>query len=308
MTRHSIAGAMLILAMVVPAIARGQVRLEFKYPDGDKSTTIKRIKSEQVLTVAGMETKTGSEQTITTVLQNGRRAADGTLPVRHTVASLVAEVRLPGGIEVEYDSAKENDSSNSQFAAVLQVLNAMSKSDWTAIHGQDNRITTIKPQDDALAGVDAGTRELIKRQFDPEYLKVQANNLINRIPTTPVQVGDSWERTETLRLEGGQNMTFKIRYEYQGAVNRGGRNLDKIDSRTLTVDYNVDPNGPLRIVNSDLKIAESSGTIYFDRQRGEMAGTQERVRIRGQLTFDVNGMQIPGNLDLTMSRQMVVRR
>ena len=56
----------------------------------------------------GMEIETNEERSVVTSQSTGKRRSDSTLPVERKVESLRAEMSLPGGINVKYDTTDPN--------------------------------------------------------------------------------------------------------------------------------------------------------------------------------------------------------
>ena len=86
--------------------ASAQVTFKYKFPDGRKSTSETRARTTQTLTLAGMDLESGSDQTITISSVIGQRGADGTINVKQKIEKVKAAITLPGGTELEFDSAE----------------------------------------------------------------------------------------------------------------------------------------------------------------------------------------------------------
>ena len=294
----------LLVAFVLlfPAVGWGQVKLEHKYPDGAKATYITAIKSEQKLTLLGQDIPSKSEQTITTSKVNGQRGDDGKLAEQHTVEAFQTSLNV-SGIELTYDSKKPDAApAGTQLDSFIDVFKALGKSKWTVVRGADNRVLSIEGRDDAFQTLPEEMRALLQKQFEPSYLVERANRELDRVPSRPIKVGESWEVTDTMRLEGGQTMTFTTRHEYAGTTEKENKSFDKITSQATAVTYALGADSPLpiKLVNGNLKVAESEGVLLFDRAAGQVAESHDRTRITGELTFEANNMQLPGTLDLTL--------
>jgi len=290
------------------ATAPAQVTLKYKFPDGRKSTAEAKIKTSQTLTLAGNELVSGSEQSLTITSSNGQRSADGSLTVSNKIEALKAEVTLPGGTEIAFDSAKPDaDPPGTQFDFLLDVFKATAKSTWESVMNQGNRVVAIKGRDAAFADLPESIRTAMKAQLDPEYLKAAANDELAKLPSDPVSPGDSWERTNTVRLDSGQRLTFTNKYTYEGNVQQDGKNLEKIASKTTAVDYSVEGESPLKVLASDLKVAASEGEILFDPAYGQIVSQHNKVQVKGSLKLEVMGMEFPGQLDLTMENSVTLK-
>lgn len=297
-----------VFAAVPLAGASEGVVLKHKRIEGAKSKVEITSKAQQVMTIAGMDIETASESIVVVSFNSGKRDAQGNLPVKQSFESMFTQVALPGGIELTYDSANpmlENDTP--ELKALLEAWNAMAKASFTIVLNKQGRAVEVIGSADAIEGLGDTAKTLIKAELDPEYLKLAANQEFDKFPDRPVQKGDNWMRTEVARLGAGQAMTFQTRYEYQGTVDKDGKTLDKIGVKVQSVSYSMDADspGPLKVVQSDLKIDSSEGTVLFDRELGDQVEAQTKIRITGDMTFSINGMELPGELDLTLESKTV---
>lgn len=290
------------------ASAPAQVTLKQKFPDGRKSKSEVSIKTSQTLTLAGNEMVSGSKQAMTVATINGQRAADGTLVVSGKIEALKAEVTLPGGIELAFDSAKPDAAPpGTAFDVLLDVFKASSKATWESVMNQENRVVAVKGRDAAFADLPESIRDAMKAQVEPEYLKSVANDELAKLPSEPVSPGDSWERTTTVRLDSGQRLTFTSKYTYEGSVQQDGKNLEKISAKTTKVDYTVEGESPLKVVESDLQVAASEGVILFDPAYGQIVSQRHKVQVKGALKLEVMNMEFAGNLDLSMETSVTLK-
>jgi hypothetical protein len=296
--------------LVLPSFAWAQTKLELKIPDGEKTTSTVKVSSKQTLTLAGMNIDTSSEQEMVISTVNGKREADGTLRQQQKIDALKAKLSLPGGVELEFDSSKPDAApAGTAFDVILDLIKVNAKASWTVVRGRDNRVTAIEGRDKILEGLDEAKRAMLQKQLDPAYLRDVANKELDKLPSRPVNKGDSWEVTETLRLEQGQNMTFKTKYTYEGLADHNGRQLDKINAETLEVSYGIDADAalPLKVSSAELKPKSLEGVILFDREKGNVAESRSSVQIQGTINFDINGQAVPANLDLTISNSSVTK-
>jgi len=300
--------ASIVLILSISTSASAQVTLKMKYPEGRKATSEVTTKTKQTLSLAGMDLGSGSEQTITVTTVNGKRANDGTLEVKSKIEAVKAELSLPGGIELEFDSEDPDaDPPGTQFDVILDIFKATAKSTWTVVMDKDNRVVEIKDRDAAFKDLPQALQDAMQAQLDPEYLKTAANDELDKLPSGPVSQGDSWERTNTVRLDSGQKLTFTNKYTYAGEIARDGKKYARIDTVTTEVDYSADATSPLKVLESDLKVAESKGAILFDMEDGQIVRSQSKVQLKGTLKLEVMGMELPGTLDLTMENSVKLK-
>src|SRR5262245_35689140 len=114
--------ASLALALAASPAARAQVKLEYKYPEGQKLTYKTTSKTSQVLTLMGNPIETESKETVVTSSTAGKKRPDGTLPIEEKVESIAVELSLPMGVQVSYDSKDPNAKiDNPQLAFLAEI-------------------------------------------------------------------------------------------------------------------------------------------------------------------------------------------
>lgn len=304
MSRRALVSA-LVLTIAVASTARAQVKLEYKYAEGTKSTSRTTTKTHQVLSIMGMDVETEAEESVVTSSTIGKRSPDGTLPVTQKVESIRSQLTLPGGINVTFDSADPNAKiENPQFAFLGDVFKALVGVGYTVVLDEQNKVKFVQGTetfDTKVDGLDAQAAALLRGRLSAEKIKRAFEQSHANLPKVLAREGEPWESTEINDIGGGQSLTFRKRYEYLGTVQRDGKQLDKIGVRALTVEYAMDPNSqsPVKATKGDLKIDKSEGTLLFDREAGQMLEGQEITRIKGDLTLTAGGKELPSTLDLT---------
>lgn len=295
------AKALLMVCMVMASssLAFGQVKLERKIQEGKASKVETVSKTEQKLTIAGMEIETSSDSQTVVTATAGKRDAAGNIRVDEKVESLHISVKIQG-TEYEFDSANPDTTGSSPLEMLRPVHKGLARRLTTTTYDKDNKVTQIEFDQDPLNDLNDQVRQAVKGQFDVERLKKGANEELERVPAEPVKVGDAWERTRKLHLESGQAMTIGTRYTYEGEIEKDGRKLDRISSKVLSVDYAVEEPGQFSAKSSELKPAASSGELLFDRALGRIVEATSSVQIVGDLTLVINGTEYPSKLDLKM--------
>jgi hypothetical protein len=206
-----------------------------------------------------------------------------------------------------FDSSDpDKKADNAVLEPVLEVLRIAAKSKTTTLIDKNNKIKSVEFSDNPAEKVG----DDYKSQFDPEKRKKAAENELGVLTDKPVKPGDSWTHTSETDIGGGQMLTLETRYEYVGTEEKGGRKLDKITLKTTGVAYAMDPNSksPLKIKSSDLKVSSSEGTILFDRQTGAIFESSSKLRIEGDMKTEINAMELPAKLDLTIENKTTAQQ
>jgi hypothetical protein len=286
-------------SLMAAAPLAAQVKFERKYVPETKATTNVETTTVQVLTLAGMDLETKSSQFLILTNTIGKRNPDGTLPIVSQLDKMQTEISAPGGIKVAFDSGDpDKKAENALLEPIFDVFRLVAKTKSTTILDKENHIKAIEFEGNPAEKVG----DDFKSQFDPEVKKKAAENERTALTDKPVKPGDTWMHTSESDLGAGQTLTLESRYEYVGTEEKSGKTLDKIKLKTTAVTYAQDPNtkSPLKIKSSDLKVTSSEGTILFDRKLGAAVETVSKLRIQGELKAEINGMELPGKLDLTI--------
>src|SRR5689334_4975125 len=108
-----IAGVVALVQLGSPVQAAE--KFERKYAENSKQVKETSTKVEQTLTIAGMnvETKATAFQLSTVVA--GPRDADGNLAIEETVTVLQADLELPGGMKLAFDSANPDKKADNDL-------------------------------------------------------------------------------------------------------------------------------------------------------------------------------------------------
>jgi hypothetical protein len=285
--------------------ADAQVELRWKYPENSKTTTTVTSKTQQLLTINKQEIETKSEETVVVSTTSGKRDKDGKLRRTGKVESLKASLSLPGGVELNYESGKKTEPPGTAADFLLDVFAAIPKVVTTVVHGKDGRVVAVEVDTKPLKDLPDNAKEILKGRFDPDYLKTAGNKQLDRIPSKPLKKGDTWSLTQEARIGGGQTLTFKMTYKYEGTVEKGGVTLDRISFKATEVKYDqAKTDSPLKATDSKLKVESSNGTLLFDRKRGMITSETDKLHITGDMTFEADGKELPAKLDLTMEKSM----
>ena len=293
-----------IVLVICSSIVQAQTSLEFKYPEGKKSTSQKEVRTTQTLTLAGMNIDTKSSTFVVGTSVIGTRAADGALKIEEKADSMQSEISFPGG-SVQFDSANpDKKSDNPALEPILEIFRAAFRLPVTVELNAKNKITAVKLPDGEFEKLP----EAAKDRFSPEALKKAIEQLHDFCPDGPVKKGDTWERASETNLGAGQIMSFRTKYEYEGTVDKDGVTLDKISGKAFDVSFAINGNPMIQLTSSDLKIIESKSTHLFDRERGSVISHTAKTQVAGPLTLVINGAELAGKVDLTVEENFSAQK
>jgi hypothetical protein len=295
-----------LLALAAAPAARAQVKLEYKFPEGQTLTYKTSLKIKQVITIMGMEIPSEVEETVVSSREVGKRAGDSTLPLQEKIVSVRNDMTLPGVGQITYDSKDPNAKiENEQLKMLEDVFKLASQIAYTVVLDANNKVKAVEGTEKLLEKadkLDPLVRDSMRSRLQADKLKAKFEQSHGNLPDVLARPGEPWERTETLDIGSGQELVFRRKYEYAGTEKKGDKALDKITTRTMEVKLKVDPDSqaPAKVTKSDLKVESSDGTILFDREAGRVAEARGKLHVKGTMTLSVQGQELPGELDLTM--------
>lgn len=285
----------LVFLAACAGAASADVVLKRKFADSTKFKSREVVKVKQSLMLGGNDLGTESNTEIVSQSTYGERSAEGNLTVTAKVDSIRSDLKLPGGVSVQFASDKPDAKPENPVAQlVLDALRKTAGATITYYLDRENRVRSVE-------GVPEGGL-----QQDPENVKEDFQRDIDLLPEKPLKPGDTWEKELKQDLGQGQVFTFRRKFEYVGQVAQfptveGSKQLDKVTATDTSVTYSTpDGTGAFKVTKSELKVESSAHTYLFDREAGRTIDSQSKLHVKGPLTLSVANMELSGDLDLTM--------
>jgi hypothetical protein len=200
-------GLSLLFLSVCSVAASADVVLKRKFADGATFKKRETVKVKQSLILSGNDLGTESNTELVNRNTYGQRTADGNLAVTTKVESIKSDLKLPGGVAVQFDSDKPDAKSENPAAQI--VIEALRKGAGAVITFHLDRQDRVQ----SVEGVPEGGL-----QRDPEEIKDELQRSIDLFPEKPLQPGDTWEKEVKQDLGQGQVFTFQRKFEYVGQV------------------------------------------------------------------------------------------
>ncbi len=300
-TNGAIRGLMLV-CLACGTVGAAGVVLQTKYPAGERLYELSTTTSQ---TVEHSGTEQSTQVTTTSVIRRtvSRRDAEGDLHVRYTYEAVKGQAKGPG-FEVQFDSSRPEATrvTSPQIQPVADVWKALRGATYTLVLDARDQLKAIEGRDAIPTAARAAlSEEALRRRFTQER---------GMLPGREVRKGDRWSRQESRTIGPGSTLSMTTYYEYLGSEEKDGRTLDRIsvfrtDPR-LEVVRDPDAHGQLK--SGDLRFEATSGTLYVDREAGQVIRMESSTRVVGPVKLDFMGTERPGRLDLTFSESIVPRR
>lgn len=305
----ALAGAMLISQQAVAQQAVAEkpatkeaVKLTYDPPleVGAKYEAEVEVKTDQTLTIAGMPLESHANTFLNTSETVAAKSSEGGWKYEGEFTQVQSDIELPGGMKVSFNSINPDQAEAAgPLEMIVDALKATAGAKWVSETDAEHQLTKMEYIDDPFAGVN----EMLKGDTSPEAIKKNRQMELKRYPSKAVKPGDTWTRIEESDLGGGQTITLEKEYTYAGSEQRSGRTFDKVTVKVLTAEYAMDENSPspAKVTESDLSVADSGGTYWYDREAKSFTEVSDKVQITGTLTLEANDQKLPGELDLTIA-------
>lgn len=290
--------ALALLGLALPASAAEEVVIDSRIPEGQRMRTEVRTETEQTLTLAGMPIPSKTTQMMIILSEPAGDAGEGEHKTRSWFDAFQQQLSV-AGIEMQFDKGNPKDEAPiPQLKPVADLLRALSEAKWVSTQTDNGTVKALEFEGFPFANLPDGARG----EITPERMMNQANQIAKRLPEKPVNVGDSWTRSETMPLEAGQTLTFEKEFTFRGPVENTDPVVWKIEMRHKNVDFRMaaDSPSPVKISNSELKVSKTDGEILYDPAAKRIVASREVVTLEGKLGINVNGMDLPGELKLTL--------
>ncbi len=289
LSRCGFGAAFVLVALAWPAQA--QVRLEWKFKEGDKFYLESVSVLKQSMKTLGKDLKQDLEQTTLFSFSVQKKDSDNSAVLEAKIESVTMKnLGGPtGGIPAE-------DKFN-------QLLKGATFRVGISPRGEVTRFEGYKDLIDKIAGSDEAARQNVQAVLSEEYLKRSATEPFVPLPAGAVKPGDSWgaDKKQELRLGPLGTFTTTRRFTYDGkeapqGSAAGSKPLDKI-SLAASATYAPPKSGeaspfPFQVTKGDLKADAIKGTTYFDADAGRLVESMTTMHLRGTLTIVVGGNTI----------------
>jgi hypothetical protein len=305
--RHFLCVLALLPAAAVVPVGAAEVDLSPRYEQGDKLAFEAEVEIEQTLTLAGMDVETKvSTFEIKHQEVTGQAEGGGTKQRIHS-SKLQFELTLPGGITVSFDSDNpDRESDVPELNDLLKMLKVASRTEMNAELDRQGQLKELAVKAEGAEDLD----DTFKSYLEPDKLKQQLKQELERIPTRPVAEGDTWTRAETFDAGSGQIFTYTATYKYEGRVEEQGQTYDKVTATYARPTFEIQAGSqlPIAVKSSELSMEGSSATILLEVERHLIRKSSGESIFKGKLVFtDPNGTEIPGELDLKITSKLTRR-
>jgi hypothetical protein len=274
----------LALGIGLSGPAQGQVKLEWKFTQGDKFYLENVTNLKQTIEVMGQKIPMDSLNTTVSSFLVKKVAADEIV-----LEQKIESVKVKAGQGLGDPQAKVAE----QMAGSVFTITLNSKGEVTKVEGFDDLIKKLSQNNEEIG-------KLLKSILTEDTMKQGIQEAFGFVPGKPVNKGDSWKRQ--MRLSMGPMGTFVVDmdYTYQGKAKDG----EEVGVKG-TYSYEAPKGGagglPFKVTKGEFKTEEAKGTLIFDAATGRLVRHEFKAKLNGSMTISVGdqsaGMELKQETD-----------
>jgi hypothetical protein len=282
--------AVLALTAFAAAPAHGQMKLEWKFKEGDKFYVQDDSKMKQKVEFQGKSFTQNVTKTMVTAYEVKKVAGD-TVTINQKF--LDVKVNSQGEFGGDMEKAMEKLKGGS-FTLTLR------NGKITKFEGFDEFIKNLAGGNDMAA-------MFIKAVLSEDILKQSAEEAFGFLPTKPVRDGETWKRDTNVPLGPIGSFKSASQYTLEGKE-KDGVKIGLKSNLTYSPPKKGDGGalaGLFTITKGNLKAENAKGYMIFDPDAGRLVRYSMSLNFRGSLTLEVAGNQI--DMDVTTEQTTTSR-
>jgi hypothetical protein len=279
----------LLLLSVSAGSGAAQVKLEWKFKEGDKFT------AKVVTSYKGKVILNGDTQD---------QEAENTTVFTFTVLKKTKDAFV---LAEKIRSVKITSSGGTTGFPQIPLARKWQGARFTITLAPRGEITKFEGYAAALKQVANNNENVIRHLrslFPEDALKQAAAAVFVALPNKETKKGDAWERPAKCYLPPWGTLEAANRYLDDGKVKQGER-----ITMTAAMKY-VAPAGsgaelPFKVVSGQLKAEPAKGTIVFDPAAGRLVRSETKLQFKGGLVFTTEGKNTA--IHLEQEQTVVIR-
>jgi hypothetical protein len=273
MLRQTILGAAVLFATLAAPACGQEVKMQFKFKEGDKFYVEDVTKSKETIGAGCIKQTSDNKVTMVTSFEVKKVTTDSCV-----LAMKVESVKVV-----------------SKEALLGKIMEKLKGANFTVTLGNDGTVKGFEGYNDwvkSIAGDDDDQSKLLKSFLTESLFTNIIQNGFGFLPPKAVKKGDSWSNESKIPFSFLGEFKSKNTYTYEGKEG----NLDVIavkqqmkytPPKAGTEIYG----GALKLTRADLKAENVQGKFLFDSAKGRLASAEVSMTVSGSLTVDVGGNQ-----------------
>jgi Family of unknown function (DUF6263) len=275
---------------------QAEVKLEWKFKEGDKFQTESITTLVQTMTVGGQTNRQDFETILHTSFTVKKTEPDGSVELR-----------------MQIEKIKASNRANPASPAASTQVRALEDVVLTIFLNPKREVTKLEGFEDVLKRVtndDATSAKAIREIVKEENLRRQAEEAFGFLPDRPVNKGDKWERKIEAALGPLGTILATHTYTYEGPEMKQDKSLHKISvasNFTYVPPKAATPGFQFQITKGEVKTENATGTIWFDADAGRLVSSETKMKIKGTLTIGITGQSQPQEFVIDQEQTGAIR-
>jgi hypothetical protein len=281
MLRQALLSVAVLLAGVAAPVQAQEVKLQWKFKEGEKIYVEDVMNKKTILSVQGQPIK--SEQKTTFIISYTVKKATSASTILVMKFEDV-EVRTESGVGGAFD----------------KIMEKMKGATFTITLTPDGKITKFEGFQDLvkqLAAADENTAKLIRAIVNEAMVTSAVEQAFGFLPDKAVKKGETWTREGTLPLGPLGDFKSANTYTYNGKT-ENGEAIGVQQTMRYIPPKGGDLAGLFKIVRGDLKAKKAETSYIFDAEKGRLVSATLSTLIHGTLTVDFTGMETQVELSM----------
>jgi hypothetical protein len=272
MGRHRWLALLLTLA-VLPGPARAQVKLRWKFKEGDTFYVEEKVSTRQTVKVRGSAQVQQLEQTRVSRFKVLKAAADGGAVLEQKIESVKV---TPYGAGIKADASSVRRMEGATFQITLDARQRVT------------RFEGYKKLIDALAKDNEDVAKVFRAVLTEQAVRRPVEALLGFTPEKPVARGQSWQVKSDVPFGPLGTLHLVDTYTLQ-AEEQVEKDVVKVTvSSAATYSAPEGPAGgnfPFKVISGDVKVKEAKGSLLFNVATGRLVQREVQRVLRGVFTL-----------------------
>ena len=257
-----------MLFLVIPLPAAAQVKLAWKFKQGERFFVEDVVNVRQTIKIANSENRQDLDQTKISRFTVLKANPDGSVLLEQKIEAV--KVKVSG------EGPDADTKILQQFVGASFLIGIDAKRAVTRFDGYEQLIKKIVKDNPVNA-------KLVRALMTEESLKAGIQDLLAVAPNQEVMPGKSWTGKTTLPLGPLGTLVLVNAYKLE-SINKASKEA-KI---TMTAKASYTPPGPnqdlsLKVTGGDIRLEKVAGTFFFDAVRGRLLRSETRHTLEGTL-------------------------
>jgi hypothetical protein len=266
-----------------PKETKGETLLKWKFTKDKPFYQVMTTKTEQTMKVMNNDVKQTQDQTFYFKWTPIKQEGDNWI-IQQKIEGVKLSIDI-GGSKVEYNSTAPT-TSNSQLNDFFKLTLNTKTMKVTKVEGREKFVETLVKANQQM-------KPLLERLLSEKAMIDMAEPTFAVVSEKEVKKGDSWTRNSTLDMGPIGKYENIYKYTFEGP-DKNDKKLDtiKVDTTMVYKPPQVDTNTsglPFKITGADLKSKESTGTITFNPEKGQVQSSDVKLELSGKLKIQIGG-------------------